>query len=149
EEARDAQKNTRKIDGVVESEHYARAQRCVVGTGALESKRDVDFIAAHESTCCAAEQNRLQLSALRNTAGEFENVAKGCAEWHLINAGAHKIARYTEQLRSRRAFSTDLGVLSTAHLHDKRHVAQRLNVVDHGRLAEEPGFERERRLGAR
>src|ERR1700744_242070 len=69
EEAGDAQQDAGQIDGVVEGQHHARAQRDLVGADALEGKRDVEFVTAHESTCRAAEQYRLQGSARRNAAG--------------------------------------------------------------------------------
>ena len=43
----------------------------------------------------------------------------------------------------------DRGEGLAARLEDQRDVGQRLDVVDHGRLAEQPDLDRERRLVAR
>jgi hypothetical protein len=59
------------------------------------------------------------------------------------------VARQTEELRAGRAFGADAGVGLATQLQDERHVHQRLDVVDDGRLAEEPDLDRVGRLVAR
>ena len=59
------------------------------------------------------------------------------------------MARQAEELRAGRALGPGPGERLAAAGHDERHVGQRLDVVDDGRLAEQPDLDRERRLVAR
>ena len=88
-------------------------------------------------------------AAAGHAARELEELAQRRAELDLVHAGPLDVPRDAEQLRARGALGADRRVRRAAIAQDQRDVGQRLDVVDRGRLAEQPHLDRERRLVAR
>ncbi len=82
-------------------------------------------------------------------AGELEQRPHGDAERHLEKPRLRDRARDAEKLEPGRAFGAQRRPRRAAHREEQRHVGQGLDVVDHGRPAEEAELHRERRLRAR
>ena len=71
-------------------EDDARAERGADGPGALEGQRDVELVGADKHAGRAAEQDRLDLAAVRcagDAAREVEQLAEGRPERDLVQAG--------------------------------------------------------------
>ena len=117
---------------------------------ALEGERQVELVGGDEAAGRAAEQHRPQRSRRRSRRRPARAArAAWCRTAPRRCRAAATCARDAEQLGPRRALGTDRGVGRSALEHDRQHVDQRLDVVDHGRLAEQAALDRERRLVAR
>ena len=88
--------------------------------------------------------------AAGHAAGELDQLAQRRPERHLVDARAARRAPDRQNsFGSGRALGADRRERRAAVEHDRRDVDQRLDVVDDGRLAEQPDLDRERRLVAR
>ena len=149
EEGGDPLEEPRQVDGVVEDEDDARAERRSGRAGALERERHVEVVGAEEAAGGPAHQHRLQRPPARDAAGEIEHLAQRRPEAHLVRARARDVAREAEELRPGRALGADLRERRAGAEHDVEHVDERLDVVHDGRLSEEADLDGERRLVAR
>ena len=138
-----------RSDRLVEDHDHARAERRAGGAGRLEGERHVERVGPDEDARRAAEQDRPDGPAARHAAGQLDQVAQRRPELDLVDARPRHVAGQAEELRSGRAVGADPGERLAALEHDERHVGQRLDVVDDGRLAEQADLDRERRLVAR
>ena len=104
---------------------------------------------ADEDARRAAEQDRLDRPTAGHPAAELEQLAQGRPERDLVDARPDDVAGQAEQLWPGRALRADRRERRPAVEDDRRDVDQGLDVVDRGRLAEQPDLDRERRLVAR
>ena len=149
EELGDPSERADQVGRLVEDHHDPGTERRADLARPLEGQRRVERLGANEHARRAAEQDGLDRPAARDSAGQVDEVAQGRAELDLVDAGPGDVAGQAEELRTGRAFRPDRGERGTATQHDERHVGQRLDVVDDGRLAEQPDLDREGRLVAR
>ena len=149
EELGDPAERVDEVGGLVEDHDHARAERRAGGPRRLERERHVERVRADEDARRAAEQDRPDRPAARHAAGQLDQVAQRRPELDLVDARPRDVAGQAEQLRPGRALGADPGERLAALEHDERHVGQRLDVVDDGRLAEQADLDRERRLVAR
>ena len=136
-----------ELDRVVDREHDARPERGAELARVLDGQAQVEVVGRDEAAGRAAQQDGLQVR--RGPAGQLEQLAQRGPERHLVGAGRPDRARDAEQLGPGRLLGADLGEGRAALEHDRQDVDERLDVVDHRRLAEEPLDDRERRLVAR
>src|SRR6476660_4892853 len=80
---------------------------------------------------------------------QVEHLAQCRAEAHLVRPRPCGVAGHAEELRAGRAVGPGPGERRSGAEHDVEHVDERLDVVDHGRLAEQADLDREGRLVAR
>ena len=146
EERRDAHQHPRKVDRIVHHQHDARAERRLRGADVLEGQPQIELVGPHEAAGGAPEQDRLQRAPSGHAAGELEQLSERRAEGHLVHARALDVTGEAEQLGAGRPLGADPGELRSAAQDHVEHVDERLDVVDHGRLGEQPGDDRERRL---
>ena len=98
----------------------------------------------------AAKQDGLQRMPVAHAARQVvEQVAQGDAKRHFVQARAAHIARDAEQLGPGRFFRAELAVSGRPVVRIIRDIAQGLDVVDDGRLAEQAVRGGEGRLDAR
>src|SRR5262249_17034698 len=96
----------------------------------------------------AAEEHGADGAAAGDAAGHLDQPAQRGPEGDLVDAGPRHVAGKAEELGPGRRPRADRGEGLAAVEHDRQHVDERLDVVDDGRLAEEPLLDRERRLVA-
>ncbi len=149
EERRDPAQLVDQVDRVVEHEHDARAERRAGGPSALHRQRQIEVVGTDEAAGRAAQQDRLEAGAAAHAARQLEQLAQRGAELDLEHAGPGDRARHAEQLATLRPLGAERGVRRPTAGHDRHDVDERLDVVDEGRLAEQPDLDRERRLVAR
>src|SRR5215831_18132353 len=87
-------------------------------------------------------------AAGRTTAEVVDQLAQRDAERLLDQAAARDVAGELERQRAARPAHAVVGVEPRAAVEDDRDRGQGDHVVDHGRLAEQPGDRGQRRLGA-
>ena len=135
---------------VVEGQDDAGTERGAGRAGALEGERDVQLVGADERARGAAEQDRLQRAALGHAAGQVEQLA---AAWRRTAARRRRAGRTVPETQNSLVPVERAGAgarrTPRAPDQDRQHVDQRLDVVDHGRLAEQALLDGERRLAAR
>ena len=135
---------------LVEDQHHARAERRAGGARRLERERQVERRRPDEDARRAAEQDRLDVAPAWHAAGELEQVAQRRAERHLVQRPAARRGPTGRTAAGRSTASVPIRAIGRAALaQDERDVDERLDVVDDGRLAEQPDLDRERRLVAR
>ena len=116
----------------------------------LERQRHVERLRPDEDARRAAEQDRPDRRgrpARRRPARSARAASPRTSTSY--DARSRDVAGQAEELRSGRALGADRGERLAALEQDERDVGQRLDVVDDGRLAEQPDLDRERRLVAR
>src|SRR5438105_13622931 len=94
----------------------------------------------------AAKEDGLEWPPAADSAREFDDLPERCPELHLVDAGPFDASGETEEPRPRRVGSARGGECRTSIGHDPEDVDQRLDVVDDGRLPEQPPLYWERRL---
>ena len=97
----------------------------------------------------AAEQDRPDVAAARDTAGELDQVAQRRAELDLVYARAARRGPTGRTASGRSSLPCRSPRTPRRPSEDERDVDQGLDVVDDRRLAEEADLDRERRLVAR
>jgi len=137
EELREARHRPHQAGRVVHHDHRRRAEHRARLGHAVEIHLEVDLRRRQDRRRGAAGDERLERPALVHAAGLVEQIAERDAERELIGPRPVDMARDGVELRSRVALvgADPLEPVGAAH-QDVRHVAQRLDVVDHGRLAE-------------
>src|SRR5262249_30835066 len=142
----DRQQQLGDVGVVADREYDARPERGAGRARVLEGELQIKIVQGDEAPGRAAEQNGAQvLDATR----ELEQLAQRGPEWHFVGTRLRHRTGQAEQLRPGRALGPDLRVGGAALEHDRQHVDQRLDVVDHGGLPEQAALDRERRLVAR
>ena len=87
------------VDGVVEDEHHAGAERRAPLARALDRQREVEVVRADERAGRPAEQHRPQLGPGAQAAGQLDQLAEREAELDLVDARPFDGAGEAEQLR--------------------------------------------------
>src|SRR5207344_3173293 len=97
-----------------------------------------------------AEQDRPDRTSAGHATRHLDELAERRPELDLVGARTGDVAGQAEELGAGRdPAGADRRIGLAAQLEDERHVGQRLDVVDDGRLAEQPDLDRERWLVAR
>ena len=86
EECRESQQDRAQVDGVVEHQHCAGANRRSRRARAFEGQRDVHLRWCNEDARCSAEQDALQRPAFTHAAGEIEQAAQRDPERNFVDA---------------------------------------------------------------
>ena len=149
-EVHQAQGHIHEAGVLVHEDHRASTQR---RTGLLHLRHvegQVDVLWQQHLHGPAARLERLEAAAGQHAAALFlEELTDWCSQEHLVGAGTIDVPAAAEEACSGAALRTQRFEPCTAPLHDVRQVAQRLHVVDDGRLAIQPLHRGEGRLQAR
>ena len=96
-----------EVDGVVDRQDDARAERGADLARVLEGQAQVEVVGRDEAAGRAAEQHGLQVAGA-DAAGQLEQLAQRGPERHLVGPGRADRARDAEELRPGRALGADL-----------------------------------------
>ena len=115
----------------------------------LEGQGHIQLVRSDEHAGGATEQHRADRLPARNAAGQRDQLAERDAEIDLVDARPRHVPRDAEELGPAGPRGPDAGIGRAALHEDRRDVHEGLDVVDHRRLAEQAGLNREGRLVAR
>jgi len=114
------------------------------GRHVLEAEAAVELVRREAHARRAADLHRLRAFG----AAGLQHLAHRDAERKLVDTGPGAVAGHRVQLGAARFGGADAGPPRAAVHHDVRHGDEGLDVVDHGRLAQVAGFDREGRADA-
>jgi hypothetical protein len=138
EELRVPTRHVEHVAGVVEDGERAR------GRHVLEAEAAVEFVRREAHARRAADLHRLGVVS----AAGLQQLSHRHAERELVDAGPCAIAGHRMQLGAARFGGADAGPPRAAVHDDVRDGHEGLDVVDHGRLAQVAGLDREGRADA-
>src|SRR3990172_1453359 len=152
-EGRDSGQGADEVRRFVEDHDDTRSQARSDRPRTFKRERHVQGVGAHEDTGGTAEEDCPDGAIPRHAPAQLEQLPQRRPELDLVPTGPGDMARKTEQLRSRRTLRARRGIARpTTHAiactEDQQHVDHRLDVVDRGRLSEEPDLDGEWRLVA-
>ena len=149
EEPGDPPEQIGHVHGVIEHQDDAGSQRRADRAHTLERERGIQRVRSHERARRTAEQHRPQRPPAAHPARRIDHLPQRDPELVLVQAGPLNAARQAEQPGTGGTLGADPREGGPADPQDLQHAQQRLHVVDGGRLAEQPGLRRERRLVTR
>ena len=138
--------------GLVHDDDARRAQHRSGLGHVVEGRGDVELIGQQDRHRRAAGDDRLELVAVADAAGELRSKISSRSVVFIDASkvpGLLHVAADAEQLRAAVLLGAERREPLRAIGQDRRQVAERLDVVDRGRAVVEPGHGRERRLDAR
>src|SRR5207302_1976166 len=110
------------------------------GARAFKRKRDIDLLWRYKCARGAAKQYRLQASCASYASCYCHQLAQRGSHGNFIQAGPDDMSAEAKEPWPCGILRSNLCIGRAALAHDHGHVDQRLHVVDHRGLAEEPGL---------